>query len=60
MKQKLLTLLFMAFVPIAMMAYDVVVDNIYYNLDNQSYTATVTRHGSGPYGWNLPFLNAFT
>ena len=41
----------MAFVPIAMMAYDVVVDNIYYNLDNQSYTATVTRHGSGPYGY---------
>jgi hypothetical protein len=32
MKQKLLTLLFMAFMPMVMMAYDTEVDGIYYNV----------------------------
>ena len=46
MKQKLLSLLFMAFIPIAMMAYDVEVDGIYYNLNTVDNTAEVTDNGS--------------
>ncbi len=46
MKKKVLTLLFMALFPMAMMAYDAVVDGIYY--DVASGYATVT-HGDNPY-----------
>ena len=42
MKQKLFLILFMAFVPIAMIAYDCVVDGIYYDLDTSAKTAEVT------------------
>ena len=42
MKQKLLTLLLMAFIPIVMMAYDCKVNGIYYNLNTSDKTASVT------------------
>ena len=42
MKQKLLTLLLMAFIPLAMMAYDAEVDGIYYNVVKKARIATVT------------------
>ena len=42
MKQILLTLFFMAFFPIAMMAYDCQVGGIYYNLNTSDKTAEVT------------------
>ena len=43
--KKLLSLLFMAFIPIVMMAYDVEVNGIYYDLDTSANTATVTFKG---------------
>jgi len=46
MKQKLATLFFMAFIPIAMVAYDCQVNGIYYNLDNTNNTAHVTSKNS--------------
>ena len=46
MKQKLATLFFMAFFPLAMVAYDCEVDGIYYNLDNSNNTASVTYKNS--------------
>ncbi len=42
MKQKILTLLFLAFIPIATMAYDCEVNGIFYNLNNVDKTAEVT------------------
>ena len=42
MKQKLSTLFFMAFFPLAMMAYDCLWNGIYYNLDDNTMTAEVT------------------
>ena len=42
MKQKLLSLLLMAFIPMTMMAYDCEVNGIYYNLDLNTNTAEVT------------------
>ncbi len=49
MKQKLLLLLFMSVIPIAMMAYDAKVDDIYYNLDKNAKTASVTYKSSVDY-----------
>lgn len=47
MKQKLLSLLFMAFIPIAMMALDKVeVDGIYYYINTTDNTASVTKDGN--------------
>ena len=46
MKQKLATLFFMAFFPLAMVAYDCEVDGIYYKLDNSNNTASVTYKNS--------------
>lgn len=48
MKQKLLTLLLMAFLPLAMMAYDTEVDGIYYNVVKKAGIAIVTS-GDNPY-----------
>ena len=49
MKQKLLSLLLMSFLPIAMMAYDVEVNGIYYNLNTSANTASVTFENSSDY-----------
>ncbi len=52
--KKLLSLLFMAFIPIVMMAYDVEINGIYYNLVNKngSYSAIVTKGDNG-YSGNI-------
>ena len=47
--KKLLSLLFMAFIPIVMMAYDVEVNGIYYNLNTSANTASVTSENSSDY-----------
>ena len=52
MKQKILTLLFLAFIPIAMMAYDYEVDGIFYNLNNNAKTAEVTYESSTSYPYS--------
>lgn len=44
--KKLLSFLFMAFIPIAMRAYDCEVDGIYYNLVEKAKVAKVTNSGS--------------
>ena len=52
MKQKILTLLFLAFFPIAMMAYDCEVNGIFYNLNNNAKTAEVTYESSTSYPYS--------
>lgn len=49
MKQKLLYLLLMVFIPMAMMAYDCEVDGIYYNLVKKAKTASVTCYAYDSY-----------
>ncbi len=52
MKQKLFLLLLMAFIPKAMMAYDVEVDGIYYYLNSSNLTASV-GYGTQKYSGNV-------
>ncbi len=58
MKQKILSLLFMAFFPMAMMAYDAEVDGIYYNVVKKAGIATVTS-GDNPYTGNVVIPETF-
>ena len=52
MMKKILGLLFLAFFPIAMMAYDCEVNGIFYNLNNNTKTAEVTYESSTSYPYS--------
>ena len=49
----------MAFIPIAMMAYDCYVDKVYYNLNTSDKTASVTNNGYGSYSGSVTIPSSF-